>query len=205
MSLRVDPARREAELVVPPGVPLRHAQDFAVQNADWLLARLAALPVRIPFLAGSIVPILGVDHLIRHRPGARGGTWRESGALFVTGEPEHVPRRVLDFLKAEARRRILARVAVHAERLGRRPRRVTLRDTRTRWGSCSARGDLSFSWRLILAPRPVLDYVVAHEVAHLVELNHSQRFWRVVHRLVGEAERPRLWLRRFGHTLHRYG
>ncbi|MDP6305656.1 MAG: M48 family metallopeptidase, partial [Alphaproteobacteria bacterium] len=92
-----------------------------------------------------------------------------------------------------------------AEHLGRRVKRIGLRDPRTRWGSCSAQGGLSFSWRLVLAPVPVLEYVVAHETAHLVEHNHSPAFWGVVEKLVGDPSKQRQWLRRFGPELHRYG
>jgi predicted metal-dependent hydrolase len=151
------------------------------------------------------VPLLDVPHLIRHRPEARGGAWIEDGALHVSGRAEHVPRRVREFLRAEARRRIHPLVFAHAGRLGRTPCRVSVKDTRSRWGSCSSRGDLAFSWRLVMAPEPVLSYVVAHEVAHLVEMNHAPAFWRLVATLIGDPAPARGWLRRHGAGLHRYG
>jgi predicted metal-dependent hydrolase len=114
-------------------------------------------------------------------------------------------RRVRDFLEREAKRDLQAAVARHTAALGIPARRITVRDTRSRWGSCSAKGYLNFSWRLILAPPFVLDYLAAHEVAHLKEMNHSPRFWREVHALCPRTEEAERWLKRHGTDLHRYG
>lgn len=210
MLLRVDPARGGPELVLPPGARRDAAEAFARQHLGWLRARLAHLPKRIGFVDGAVVPILGQDHRIRHRPDQRGGVWRIEDPdgtveLHVSGGGDHLARRTTDFLKAEARRVIAPQAKAHAATLGRRVGRVTVRDTSSRWGSCSSRGDLSFSWRLVLAPERVLDYVVAHEAAHLVEMNHSERFWRVVEGLMPDYSRPRAWLKRHGAILHAYG
>lgn len=210
MLLRVDPARGGPELVLPAGVKVDAAETFALRNVGWLRARLAHLPARTAFADGVVLPVLGRDHLVRHRPDQRGGVWRVedpdgSVELHVSGAEEHLARRITDFLKAEARRTIAPRAKGHAETLERRIGRVSVRDTATRWGSCSSRGDLSFSWRLILAPEEVLDYVVAHEAAHLVEMNHSERFWAQVERLMPDYRRPRAWLKRHGARLHAYG
>ena len=89
--------------------------------------------------------------------------------------------------------------------LGVKVKRLSIRDQSSRWGSCTSAGSLSFSWRLILAPPYVLDYLAAHEVAHLVEMNHSARFWRVVGRVCGHVERAKTWLDTHGNDLHRYG
>ena len=104
-----------------------------------------------------------------------------------------------------ARKMIAERVEVHAGRLKVDPRRITIRDTRTRWGSCSSKGHLNFSWRLILAPPEILDYVVAHEVAHLIEMNHSGAFWTLVEQSYGPHTRARTWLRQNGRQLHAVG
>jgi predicted metal-dependent hydrolase len=112
---------------------------------------------------------------------------------------------VTDFLRHEARRELSARAGEKAQRIARRPGRISIRDTQSRWGSCSSDGDISFSWRLILAPEPVLDYVVAHEVSHLVHLDHGPRFWALVEKLAAEVAGPRRWLRRNGGALLRYG
>lgn len=210
MLLRVDPARGGPELVLPAGVAPEVAADFARRHLGWLRLRLARLPERIGFADGAVIPVLGVPHRIRHRPDQRGGAWRlldpdGSAELHAAGLAEHLGRRVTDFLKAEARKAIAPRARAYAAALGRPLGRITVRDTASRWGSCSARGDLSFSWRLVLAPEPVLDYVVAHEAAHLVEMNHSARFWRLVERLRPGYEAERAWLKRHGGRLHAYG
>ena len=123
----------------------------------------------------------------------------------MRGDPAHVARRVTDFLKREARRDLEAAVARHAEALGVRPRSITIRDTVSRWGSCSTTGALNFSWRIVLAPPDVLDYLAAHEVAHLKEMNHSERFWALVEQLMPGMEAQRDWLRMHGAGLHAVG
>ena len=167
-------------------------------------ARARRMTLRVDAGRG-LVQVLGVDHEIRHIPDLVGGTRRDDGVIRVGGRAEHVPRRVLDYLTGEARRELAVRARAKAALLGARVAAVTVRDTRSRWGSCSATGRLSFSWRLILTPDAVLDYVVAHEVAHLKEMNHSARFWAVCARLTAEVEAPRAWLKANGARLLRYG
>jgi len=140
----------------------------------------------------------------------RGTVWTEmsedgSRLLCVTGGAPHIDRRVADFLKREAQRDLDAASRLHASCLGVTIKRITVRDQSSRWGSCSRTGVLSYSWRLILAPPFVLDYLAAHEVAHLAELNHSPRFWRLVRGLSPEFKRAKTWLVTHGSELHRYG
>ena len=203
LSLRVDPVRG-AVLMLPAKARLAEAERFLAAHRVWLAERLARLPQTIALTDGAAVPLLGVPHAVRHVPGARRGVWVEGGEILVSGLPEHVGRRVTDFLKAEARRLIVPRAHAMAGQLGRKPGRVSLKDTRSRWGSCSSSGDLAFSWRLVLAPEQVLDYVVAHEVAHLEQMNHSPAFWAVVESLVGDPRGPRRWLKGNGAGLHRF-
>ena len=205
VSLRVDAPRGVVILVVPKRVSLARAADFAEKNRTWIGRKLASLPPPVQFADGVEVPLNGVPHKVRHRPGVRGTVWTEGREIHIAGAVEHLPRRLTDWLRAEAKRRIHALVDRHAATVGKRPTRVTLRDTTTRWGSCTPNGRLAFCWRLILAPTEVMDYVVAHEVAHLVELNHGQRFWRLVRRLVPDVDGPRRWLSDHGIRLHRYG
>jgi hypothetical protein len=148
---------------------------------------------------------LGQPHVIVHDPAARRGVWRDAGVIRVSGFAEHLPRRVRDFLKREARAMLTERAHDKAGRLDRPIARISLRDTRSRWGSCSSDGGLSFSWRLILAPEEVLDYVVAHEVAHLMHHDHGAKFWALVTDLTPSVDAPRQWLRAHGPELHRYG
>lgn len=205
ISLRPDPESGGARLTLPRGVPLEDGLAFVRQKAAWLDNRLGHLPPRVPFAPGVVVPVLGDDHTVHHRPEARRGVWREAGAIHVSGAAEHLPRRLTDWFREEARRTIAPRAQAKAGEIGRSVTRVTIRDTRSRWASCSSRAALNFSWRLVMAPEPVLDYVVAHEVAHLVEMNHGPDFWAVVARLDPGHEAARRWLKRHGAALHRYG
>jgi predicted metal-dependent hydrolase len=205
LSLRVDVRAGGIVVVMPKRVSEAAAADFLNRNSGWVMHQLAKLPKARSFAPGDSIPVLGLPRQIRHHPDGRGAVALEAEALVVTGGEEHVPRRVRDFLKGLARREVSARALATAGRLGLRPARVTVRDTATRWGSCSPAGALSFSWRLILAPEWVLDYVVAHEVAHLKEMNHGPRFWALVRTLVPEPEKARTWLGRHGGELHRYG
>jgi hypothetical protein len=205
LVLRIDAAADGAVVTLPPGVPVEDGLDMARQRAAWIAGRLAALPARMPLADGARVPFLGVEHPVRHRPGCRGTAWLEDGEIHVAGGTGHLARRLTDWLKGEARRRIAPLVADKAARLGQTAGRITLRDTRSRWGSCSANGNLSFCWRLVMAPETVLDYVVAHEVAHLAERGHGPRFWSAVDELTSDSEGARAWLRDNGDRLHRYG
>lgn len=205
LSLRVTAAGDAAVLVLPAGVPVREGLRFVAERHDWLRARLASLPPRVAWADGARVPLLGVEHRLRHHPEARRGVWAEGGEIHVSGRAEYFDRRVADWLRDQARHVATARAHAMAAGLGRVPRRVAMRDTTSRWGSCTAAGDLAFSWRLVMAPQAIFDYVVAHEVAHLVEMNHGPAFWRLVGRLVADAPAARQWLRRHGPTLHRYG
>jgi len=127
------------------------------------------------------------------------------GTICVSGRAEHLARRVRDWLKREARAVLTDEALAKAARLGHAVKRIGVRDTRSLWGSCAASGAISFCWRLILAPDFVRDYVVAHEVAHLVEKNHGLRFWRLVATLTDEMAAARAWLKRHGEALHRLG
>src|SRR5476649_978731 len=209
-TLRIHPSDREAILTMPPRGTLKDAKDFAQRHGAWIAARLGRLPTAAPFFPGNVVPLRGVPHRIVHRPGVRGTVWtemRDSGEriLCVAGGVEHIDRRVHDYMKREVRADLQEAVQSCAERLGVKVKRLSIRDQSSRWGSCTSAGSLSFSWRLILAPPYVLDYLAAHEVAHIVEMNHSARFWRVVGKVCGHVERAKTWLDTCGNDLHRYG
>jgi predicted metal-dependent hydrolase len=208
-TLRIQSATREVVLTIPPRGTFNDARDFAQKHGAWIAARLDRLPRAAPFADGGIVPLRGVPHRIVHRRGLRGTVWSEMGGgeplLCVAGEAPHVDRRIADFLRREARRDLEAASVRFAQELGVAIKRVVVRDQTSRWGSCSTTGVLSFSWRLILAPSAVLTYLAAHEVAHLIEMNHSARFWRLVQKLCPDHERAKVWLDVHGADLHRYG
>jgi predicted metal-dependent hydrolase len=205
-SLRVDPARRRIVLTAPLRMARAMAVGFAETQAGWIAARLKRLPDRRPFADGAELPVFGQPHRIRHRGDRRGAVWREGSEIHVAGRPEHLPRRLRDWLTAELRKQLVTLVQAKAQRVQRSVKRITLRDSRSRWGSCGPDGSMSFSWRLVFAPPEVLDYLAAHEVAHLVHLNHGPRFWALAQELCdGPIEVPRAWLKANGETLLQYG
>ncbi len=209
-TLRIHSATREVILTMPLRGSVREAKAFAQKHGGWIAARLRRLPEAAPFIAGATVPLRGLEHRIVHRPGKRGTVWTEQDdggehLICVAGDAPHVERRVGDFLRREAQRDLAAASRRAADMIGVNMKRVSVRDQSSRWGSCSTTGVLSYSWRLILAPPFVLDYLAIHEVAHLVEMNHSPRFWRLVNRMCPDAERAKVWLDVHGADLHRYG
>lgn len=214
-TLRVRMATRDVVLTMPPRASIIGARQFAEAHAAWIGARLQRLPRPMAFGAGEIVPIRGINHIIVERAQQRGTVWVEPGRksvgarmlpqLCVAGGPEHVARRIKDFLMREAKRDLETAVMRHATKIGTRPRKINLRDTTSRWGSCSSTGSLNFSWRLVMAPSFVLDYLAAHEVAHLLHMNHSPSFWRVVDGLTPHTDRAEAWLKAHGAELLRFG
>jgi hypothetical protein len=202
-SLRVSRLDGKVTLSMPLRAREGEALAFLRGHEDWLRQALAAMPgsaVRLVGL-GSVVPVEGRELLLA--PGAGRGVRVEGDRLLVPGDPAAVGARVAAWLRTLARDR-LARASTHyAGLVGRQYAALALRDTRSRWGSCSPDGRLMYSWRLVMAPPAVLDYVAAHEVAHLVELNHSQAYWAVVSRICPDWKDHRAWLRENGQSLHR--
>ena len=205
ITIHIDVALGGARVTMPVGATTAEAEHALREHGDWLLRRLDALPARVPFSDGAVIPYSGIPHRVVHDGERRGVVERCGGEIRVFGRPEHLPRRLADWLKNEARRTISPRAQQMAARIDHRISHISIRDQRSRWGSCSAKRRLSFNWRLILAPDPVLDYVVGHEVAHLVEMNHSKAFWRAVDRLTPHARFGRRWLDAEGSGLYRYG
>jgi predicted metal-dependent hydrolase len=213
MTLRVSRTRQAVIMTVPMRCNLAEAGSFVTNHIDWVRQHLGCVPSPVPFADGETIPLRGTPHLIRFvgvrtegllvatEPSAHGAMPR----ILVSGPPRHAPRLLANWLIENARRDLDQRVQVHARKLGVRPKRISLRDPSSRWGSCSTTRVLSFSWRLVLAPPFVLDYVAAHEVAHLAEMNHGARFWALVASAVERMEEARHWLRTRGMDLHRYG
>lgn len=205
VSLRIDAARGDVVVTLPQRASRRQGVALLAEHAGWVMQKLGGLAPERPFEAGANVPIGGIEHAIRHESTRRGSAFIEDGALVVTGEAAFIARRVRDFLRAEALRRIVVAARPHCEGLGVTPRAIRLKDTKSRWGSCAPDRTLAFSWRLILAPDWVLDYVVAHEVAHLREMNHSERFWALVESRSPHRSAATIWLRQHGAGLQRMG
>jgi predicted metal-dependent hydrolase len=196
-------------LTVPPTGRWRDAEAFLLRQTGWLAVRLRRQPGPVAFAEGETIPLRGDMHRIVATGKLRGTvTFAEEGEeklLLVPGDPEHRARRLTDWLKAEAARDLSQRCAIHAATLGVSVVSIAMRSQATRWGSCSSTGRLNFNWRLVLAPPHVLDYVAAHEVAHLVEMNHSPAFWRACARALPEMDKGRAWLKAHGRELMAYG
>ncbi len=205
IAIRVDAALGGAELVLPAKASVSSGRAFLQQRAAWLLAQLDRIPASVPFRAGETIPYRGTPHCIAHDPWARRGVHLADQCIVVSGHPEHLARRLRDWLRREALAAIAPLAKAKTAILGRRHGRISIRDQKSRWGSCSPSGNLSFNWRLILTPDDVLDYVVAHEIGHLIQANHSPAFWTVVDRLTPHARPGRRWLRQNGGALFRYG
>lgn len=198
LTLRYSRLDGSATLTMPLAITPREAENFVARNLGWLEAQARAAPpvvqarvgARIPF-RGKTCDIIGGAERIGFRDGAFHVCDDRAGA------------QIKAFLKTRARSQLAEATDVLAARIGRRVARLTLRDTRSRWGSCTAEGALMFSWRLVMAPPAVLEYVAAHEVAHMLEMNHSARFWQVVEDLCPGYRQQRAWLRKEGPALHR--
>jgi hypothetical protein len=204
LIVKVHPATGEVMVIAPSRRALDRAVEFARSEAAWIARQLAQVPSRVALMPGARIPFRGQEHIIERSESGPVARDEDEAVIRVSGRLEHAPRRILDFLKKQAKKELEALAFEFGARIGTKPRRITVRDTASRWGSCSSTRSLSFSWRLIMAPPFVLDYVVAHEVAHLKEMNHGPAFWRIVRELVGDVRRPQAWLRQHGTALHRY-
>ena len=208
LILRVDEGLGLPILTLPPRTSLTQAEHFLKKHVGWLDEKLKNLAPPAPFSDGAVFPLRGMACRINSIRG-RGIVTVECGVeehvLHVPGEPEFMARRVTEWLRREARRDLERAVARHAEVLGRRPAGIRVGDPKSRWGSCSSKGVLTFSWRLVLAPPRVLHYLAAHEVAHLKEMNHGRKFWALVEKLDPDHEAARAWLNKSGVALSAVG
>lgn len=209
-ALRVSLARRVVVLTLPMRADLKKAALFAERHADWIHEKLARLPQAVAFAEGAVIPFRGVPHRItaQGRRGARILTRQEAdghAVLDVPGDAAFCARRLRDFLQKQARHDLQQAIARYAQQLDVTIAGLTLRDSKSRWGSCSSTGRLNFSWRLIMAPPFVLDYLAAHEIAHRREMNHSARFWTLLDTLTPHVAEAEQWLKTHGPDLHRFG
>ncbi len=205
VSLRIDPRGGAIVVTLPMRASRGAGMALLMNHRDWIADRLAALPDAVRFTDGAVIPIAGQPHRIRHAPTARGGAFLQDGELIVTGAAEFLRRRTHDFLRQEAARRLAALVAEKSALAALHPKRITVKDTKSRWGSCAADGSLSFSWRLVMAPPFAQDYVAAHEVAHLRHMNHGPRFWALVDQLTPHKTPAIRWLHTEAQRLLRIG
>ena len=202
MSLRISRLKGHVTLSLPLSCPVVQAEKFILEKETWIRTHLKDLPQITELTFGSTVLYQGqiLDLCL-----GQGRQVHQIGSeLLVPGPDSMVSSRVKAFFKIQARLHLHQATDRYAAALGKPYGKITLRDTTSRWGSCSSQGNINYSWRLIMVPPDVLNYVVAHEVAHLAEMNHSARFWAVVERLYPDHSEQRVWLRKHGEDLHRY-
>lgn len=202
ISLRVSGLDAKVTLTLPRGVRTAEGIAFATEKAAWLRQQMQSRPQTQQVGLGVRLPLVGREMQVVPGTGKRIEVVGDE--ILVPGSEETVGRRLATFFKHLARDHLASASDRYAADLGLRYNRISLRDTRSRWGSCSSAGGLMYSWRLIMAPQDVLEYVVAHEVAHLRHMDHSAAFWAQVRELYGPYESQRLWLREEGNALHRY-
>ncbi len=205
VGLRIDTRSASVVIILPTRSGRAAGLRLLTTHASWVGDKLAALPPALVFADGATVPIDGVPHLVRHVPGSRGGAWVDGAEIQVAGQAAFLQRRVGDLLRQEAHRRLGAEVARSAAMMALQPARLAIRDTRSRWGSCTAAGVVMFNWRLVMAPPDVQHYVVVHELAHLQHMNHGAEFWALVRRHAPAMDDCVAWLKRHGALLMRAG
>lgn len=201
---KLDHAQQKITLTVPDQLSDTTIQELITGHASWLEQQRQKLTPTLYFEAGMSLPILGSKRQILNTGEKGEGPLLTISHLLIPGAPHQLGRRIETFLKQQARNYFSALAAKKATKLNKRITRVSVKDTRSQWGSCSSKGQLSFSWRLYLAPEFVVDYVIAHEVAHLVEMNHSSKFWAICDSLSQHRCQAEEWLRKNGGTLHRF-
>lgn len=202
LSMRICSLTGQVKLTAPSWVPMGQIQAFLTDKQEWIRGHLSKMSPVSVIEPGAVIPIEGHPHELRHAP--KGPSHIGDGALYIGGRTNHFAAKVEGVLKAHARARLAAACDHYAAKLGRPFSSIVLRDTRSRWGSCSAQGRLMFSWRLIMAPPDILSYVAAHEVAHLRHMNHSRAYWDCLTDIHGPWEKKRQWLHDNGASLHRY-
>ena len=202
--LRVDPKTRGAIVTLPKYASNNDAFELVHRSSDWILKRLAKIPAQIKLGDGVKISLLGQDYIIYHDLASKVTAKKMGHEIIIGGRKEHLERRTRDWLKKQAKVEILPRAMGMAKIIDCKIGRLSIRDTKSRWGSCTSDGNMTFCWRLIMSPDWVLDYVVAHEVSHLLHMNHSASFWRTVDRFNVKVKEAKKWLSNNGAELHRY-
>ena len=204
-SIRITPQLQKKIIKVSYPVYILHSRAvaFLEKQKDWVAKQLERVPEKVEIKDGAKITFLEHEYKISHIPNARCGVWFEDDYIFVSGDAEFLNRRVKDFLKSEMKKYFSEKTRFYARKIGKKVGSITVKDTVSRWGSCASNGNISYSWRLGFAPIFVIDYIVAHEVSHLMELNHSYKFWRIVKDIYdGDVNDAQKWLSRNGLSLY---
>ncbi len=208
LALRLDPIERIFHLTVPARCPMAKAYHFADSHEEWMLNTLNDLPEPCPFINGAIIPLCGKQTKIKiHlKPDAKiTKIAQEKDSLIITTNKNDPSSRIERYLKNQAKNILKEKSEEKAVTISKKIENITVRDTKSRWGSCSSEKTLSYSWRLIFAPPEAMDYVVAHEVAHLKHLDHSRAFWSLCRQLSDNFIDGQYWMQNHGHELMKYG
>lgn len=209
LTLRISSEREEVILTLPLFCSKKQVLDFIEKSKPWLEKQLekqaAKSFTKLSYVDGMVLPIFGKPYELRHKPSRSYRAWWEDDHLLVHAPSEKFGDFVQKSLHKVAHQFFQERTIFYAAQVNKPVNRITVRDTRSRWGSCSTHGNISYSWRLIFAPEQVADYVCAHEVAHLIEMNHSPQFWKIVGDFCPDHKKLRQWLRQSGKTLFQYG
>ena len=204
MNLRIDGKKRTAVLTLPPRVSFKKAYDFVKGHETWAEEHLAKLPKTQEFKDGQTFTLFARPLKICHRPETLRAAEEKDGILYIGGDAAFLHRRVKDYITREAKKEFLRRSRELAEKIGCQVKSVAIKDTSSRWGSCSTLNNINYNWRIALAPACVIDYLVAHEVSHLKHRDHSREFWRCVKELYSGAALGKSWLKIHGSELYLY-
>ena len=204
LTLRIDTKERMAVLTLPRYCAQKKAVEFITHHQEWIKSSLAQIPEAKSFQNGDKISLFGQEVIISHEPSRRLGEKLENTKLIVSGEKEFINRRVKDYIKKKAEEEFGKRARRYAQKLGVTIHSITIKDTKSRWGSCSTLNNLNFSWRVALAPNYVIDYLMAHEVSHLLHHDHSPNFWQTVKNLNADYEKGEKWLKDHGKELYSY-
>jgi predicted metal-dependent hydrolase len=206
LSLKLHPSDNVVYLTKPPLAQQNDVINFLEKSRGWLAKVLNDRGTNIAFKEGNTIPILGKDHVISYLYAETPSIFQADGHLVVKGfDPIIVPGLVKDWLRTHIYQYLSGASQNFAKQIGKNVGMITVKDTKSRWGSCSHSGNLAYSWRLVLAPQSVAEYVCAHEVAHLMEMNHSPKFWKLVGTLCPDYANQRRWLKVNGKSLFIYG
>ena len=204
LSVRIDPLRQALIITMPRNTSPERLQDFLKKTEAWAQNKFAKLLPPVLLDHGSVIHILEQELTLISVPESQKRLWREGNHLYIGGHPENLPIRAKAWIISTLKTYVEKRSHEYAGQINKKIKEIRVRDLKSRWGSCNSKGSLCYTWRLAFAPLSIIDYVCAHEVGHLAEMNHSPRFWKIVHQLCPQALSHRQWLKKHGSQLLRY-
>ncbi len=204
LTLRIDTKNAQAILTMPRLCSKKKAYEFVLSKQDWIIEHLSKIPKAKDFENNETISLFGKNVKITHINNSRKATYLENNMLYVGGDIVFLHRRVKDFIKKEAKNEFFKLSQEMAKKINCKVANVQIKDTKSRWGSCSSLNNINYSWRIALAPEYTIKYLIAHEVAHLKHKNHSYSFWRCVKELYVDATLGKNWLKTNGNQLFLY-